>query len=187
MATSKSIEIRTLLSILLRIAGGVWTIFGVASIVRYIFASNPEPYGGSIVFAYLLRLMPFFELYIFPGVVVYGIGTATAKKNKIQESAQQSNKFLVIGAITAKSFILAACIFFIIFDLSFYFGGNLGPINGVILGSIASLAFFVFVLVAWVLRTQGYTKKRAYSIAFVVISLFPIVFIVVASVVNLIR
>jgi hypothetical protein len=71
MEISKSINIRVLLSILLRIVGGIWAIFGVASIVRYIFASNPEPYGGSIVFAYLLRLMPFFEVYIFPGVVVY--------------------------------------------------------------------------------------------------------------------
>jgi hypothetical protein len=187
MEISKSINIRVLLSILLRIVGGIWAIFGVASIVRYIFASNPEPYGGSIVFAYLLRLMPFFEVYIFPGVVVYGIGMAIAKKNKNQEPAQQSNKILVIGAITAKSFILAACIFFIIFDLSFYFGGNLGPINGVILGSTASLAFFVFVLVAWILRTQGYTKSRAYSIAFAVISLFPIAFIVVAFTIKLIR
>ena len=174
-------------SILLRIVGGIWAIFGVASIVRSIFLSSPEPYGGSIVFAYLLRLMPYFLLYIIPGLVVLWIGAAIAKKKEIQETEKQSNKNLEIGIIIGKSLLLAVSIFFFIFGLSFFVGGNLGPIVGVIYGSIASLAFFIYFIIAWILRARGFAKMRAYSIAFVVICLIPVVYSAVAFTFHLIR
>ena len=103
------------------------------------------------------------------------------------QASQQSNKILEIGIILVQSFLLAACIFVLIVYLSFDSGGNLGPINGVILGSIASLAFFVLTLVAWILRAQGFTIMRAYSIAFAVVCLIPFIYFVVAYLYSIFR
>lgn len=145
------------MSILLRIVGGVWAIYGVAGIVINIFSNSPQPYGGSTVFAYLFMLMPYFLLFIFPGLAVMWIGAAIAKKNETQETEKQSNKNLVIGGIIAKSFLLAAGTFMLIFCLSFFVGGNLGPIVGVVYGSIASLAFFILFVVVGIRRVRGST------------------------------
>ena len=105
----------------------------------------------------------------------------------MHQANQQSNKIVEIGIIIVQSFILAFSIFVLIVYWSFFYGGNQGPIVGVILGSIASLAFFVFFLVAWILRAQGFTIMRAYSIAFAVVCLIPFVYLVVAYIYSIFR
>jgi hypothetical protein len=105
----------------------------------------------------------------------------------MHQANKQSNKIVEIGIIIVQSFILAFSIFVLIVYWSFFYGGNQGPIVGVILGSIASLAFFVFFLVAWILRAQGFTIMRAYSIAFAVVCLIPVIYSAVAFTIHLIR
>ena len=81
--------------IILRIVGGIWAIYGVIGIVINIFLNSLQPYGGSIVFAYLFMLMPYFLLYIFPGLAVLWIGAAIAKKNETHKTEEQSNKTIL--------------------------------------------------------------------------------------------
>jgi hypothetical protein len=185
-ATSKGIE----MSILLRIFGSILLIYGVAHIIR--ISNSYTPYDAYTIIQFLFLQAPDFLLFIFPGLAVLWVDAAIAKRKEKQESGNQrkkkSNKTLENVAIIAKSFLLAVGIFMLIFYLSFFVpGNNLGPINGVILGSIVSLPLFVLLLVAWILRAQGFTKMRAYSIAFAVVCLTPVIYSAVAFTIHLIR
>jgi hypothetical protein len=177
------------MSILLRIFGSILVIYGVAHIIGT--SNSYTPYDAYTLITYLFLQAPDFLLFIVPGLAVLWVDAAIAKRKEKQESGNQSNKksikTLEIMAIIAKSFLLAVSIFMLIFYLSFFVGGNLGPINGVIFGSIVSLPLFFLLLVAWILRAQGFTKKRAYIIAFAVICLIPVVFSAVAFTIHLIR
>jgi tetrahydromethanopterin S-methyltransferase subunit G len=148
------------------------------AIVRY---TNPVGFFIGIIFAIVLGLN------LLASIVIrhLKIDAAISHKKEKQESEQQNNKILEIGAIIVRSFLLAAGTFMLIFFLSFFVEGNLGPIVGVVYGSIASLAIFILFLVAGILRSRGFTRKSAYSIAFAEICLIPFIYSVVAYTFNL--
>jgi hypothetical protein len=164
------------MSNLLRIVGSILALYGVINIIVISFSYTP--YDAHTIIQFLFLQTPGFLLFILPGLALLSVGAAAAKREEQRQSDQKSNKTLEIGAIIAKSFLLAVGIFLLIFLLSLFLpGNNLGPIVGVAYGSIASLGFFVLFSVAWILRDRGFTRKRAYSTALAVICLIPLVFV----------
>ena len=64
------------MSVLLKVVGGIWTILGSANIVM-MFRNDVSSSIGT--FGVLLN----FVLFIFPGLVVYGIGAAIGRSRPL--------------------------------------------------------------------------------------------------------